>query len=343
MPGTRRHARQSAICASSGLLRTNLPLFPDRAFQTPRAGSAGYNRRVPLFESREAGLYCAAGDFHVDPKAPVKRAVITHAGRALPGSQSYLTARPGEALLRTVLPSPTAVESIEYGAAVRLGDVCVSLHPAGHILGSSQVRVEHHGEVWILASDYKLAPDPTCTPFEPLRCHTFITGAAFALPIFRWPSPASIFDAIRAWWLANRDAGKTSVLFTEPLGDAQRLLAGLHIPVQISEDIERINAVYGMNLSHDPQGILLVAPGSEVGSGGTISKARVSGWMRIRGTRRRQSLDRGFVLSNCADWTETLQVADATNAETVWVTHGFRTPLVRWLQEHGRNAVGVES
>jgi putative mRNA 3-end processing factor len=237
------------------------------------------------------------------------------------------------------------VESYEYGEPLILGDARVSLHPAGYILGSAQIRIEWQGYLTVVASDYKLAPDPTCAPFEPLRCHSFVTGAAFALPIFRWPSGESTIDSIEIWYRANQEAGKTSVLFAEPVGDAQRLLASLQIPTETSPGIETINEIYrsqGIPLPTAPGGIRLLAPGTEIGRSAKVSTARASGWMRIRGTRRRQSLDRGFVFSNHADWGETLTAIDETHAETVWVTHGYRAPLVRWLQEHGREAMAVE-
>jgi len=307
---------------------------------------------VPLLEVRPEGLYCPAGDFFIDPWQPVDRAVITHAhsDHACPGSKSYLTAAPGAALLRARTDPDAPIESVAYGERRTIGDAAVSLHPAGHILGSAQIRIEHAGEVWVVSGDYKLAPDPTCEPFEPLRCHTFITESTFGLPIFRWPRETDAVAAIHAWWRANIDAKKTSVLYAYPLGKAQRVLAALDLsiaPIWAHDSVERYSAAYReQGIAIPPQGpregasLIVAPPGYE--HRGRVSTALVSGWMRIRGTRRRRSLDRGFVLSDHADWPELLRAIDATNAETVWVTHGFRAPLVRWLQEHGRNAVMVE-
>jgi putative mRNA 3-end processing factor len=236
--------------------------------------------------------------------------------------------------------------------------VSVSFHPAGHILGSSQIRIERNGEVWVVSGDYKLAADPTCLPFEPLRCHTFVTESTFGLPIFRWGDAARSVVEIQHWWTANRQAGRASILFAYPVGKAQRILSLLDDgagPLVFHEPVERINALYraqGIALplpaetSDFSEALILAAPGAQ-GSAwlrrfGPASTAFASGWMRIRGPRRRLSLDRGFVLSDHADWPELLQAIEQTGAETVWVTHGHIAPMVRWLQEHGKQAVAVE-
>lgn len=307
-----------------------------------------------MLELREAGLYCPAGDFYVDPWLPVERAIVTHAhsDHAFPGSRRYLTAAAGEVLLRARLGPDATIQPLPYGETLHLGGAKISLHPAGHILGSAQVRMEHRGEVWAVSGDYKLAPDPTCAPFEPLRCHTFVTESTFALPIFRWPDEADTLSAINAWWRANRDAGRTSVLFAYPLGKAQRVLAGIDAsigPICAHRSVERYNAIYRGQGIALPQtgpaaaGVLVVTPPTNTHRDADASTAFVSGWMRIRGTRRRRSLDRGFVMSDHADWPGLLRAIEETGAETVWVTHGYRAPLVRWLQEHGRAAVSVET
>ena len=315
---------------------------------------------MALLELREHGLYCQGGDFYVDPWEPVERAILTHAhsDHAAAGSRAYLAAAPGVPLLRQRLGSDIAVEALEYGARITIGDVAVSLHPAGHILGSGQVRIESAGEVWVVSGDYKLAPDPTCPPFEPIRCHTFVTESTFGLPIFRWPATDEVIESIHSWWCGNQESGKTSLLFGWPLGKMQRVLAALDSsigPIYAHGAVERINRIYrecGITLpvtqppAGDTKRALVLAPPGCQGSPwmkrfGSASTALVSGWMRIRGTRRRRSLDRGFVLSDHADWPALLTAIDETRAQSVWVTHGFRAPLVRWLQEHGREAVEV--
>jgi putative mRNA 3-end processing factor len=321
-----------------------------------------------LLRTTEQGLYCEAGGFHVDPWLPVDRAVITHAhgDHARWGSRSYLAARPGERVLRTRLGPDAQITTVDYGDAVDMNGVRVSLHPAGHILGSAQVRVEHRGEVWVASGDYKTEPDPTCTPFEPVRCHTFVTESTFGLPIYRWTPQAAAFQDIRAWWRANREAGRASVIFAYALGKAQRVLAGLldadEGPIFTHGAVERLNEDYrasGVALpttthaasqprGHDWSGALVVAPPSAGGSPwlrrfGAASTAFASGWMRIRGTRRRRSVDRGFVLSDHVDWPALLGAIESTGAERVLVTHGYREQLARWLTERGMDARAVAS
>jgi putative mRNA 3-end processing factor len=315
---------------------------------------------VALLEVREAGLYCPGGDFHIDPVLPVERAVITHAhsDHAQPGSRTYLTTAPGEALLRYRLGEDSAIESQPYGASQRIGNVNVSFHPAGHITGSSQIRIESGGEVWVVSGDYKLAADPTCDAFDPVRCHTFVTESTFGLPIFRWQEAALTVDEIQQWWRTNQQAGRASILFAYPVGKAQRILSMLDAeagPLVFHEPVERINEIYrgqGIPLplaaeTKDYSSALIIASPAAQGSRwlrqfGAASSAFASGWMRIRGPRRRLSLDRGFVLSDHADWPALLQAIDGSGAETVWVTHGYVAPLVRWLTERGREAVPVE-
>ncbi len=283
---------------------------------------------MDLLELRAEGIYCAAGDFYIDPWEAVERAVVTSAGRARPGSRAYLTARSGARLVRERLGAGAPVESAEYGERMAMGDAAVSLHPAGHMLGSAQVRMERGGEVWVFAGDFRPAADATRERFEPLRCHTLLTGAAFGLPIFRWPTESETIAAIHEWWRGNREAGKTSVLYAAPLGQAQRVLArldGLVGAVWLHPEVERVCAIYraeGIDLpaggdersatlkiappGSTPAGRTPGRPGTRAERGARISTAMVSGWMRIRGTRRRRSLDRGFVLSGQADWTELL-------------------------------------
>jgi putative mRNA 3-end processing factor len=318
---------------------------------------------MALLEFAANGLYCPAGDFYIDPWGPADRAILTHAHAAAPhaAARSYLTAKPGEALLRARLDPDAVIESIDYGVAITIGRVRVSLHPAGHTLGSSQVRLEHAGEVWVVSGHYKLVPDPTCTPFEPLRCHTFVTEATYGLPIFRWRSDAEILDAIHLWWRANQEAGRASLLFAHRTGKAQRLLAGLDAslgPIYCHDAIESVNQIYrgqGISLAPtkpasangDPRRALILAPPSVHNSPWSrrfapASTALASGWMRIRGTRRRRSLDRGFAFSDHADWPALLSAIHETRAERVWVTGGFRNPVARWIAEHGGDARAVE-
>jgi len=294
----------------------------------------------------------------------VPRAVVTHAhgDHVAWGCGAYLASADGAALLQLRLGGTGAVEPLPYGERRLLGGVSVSLHPAGHILGSVQVRLEAGGEVWVVSGDYKTDPDPTCRPFEPVRCHTFISESTFGLPIYRWPAQSEVFSEINAWWRVNADAGRASLLSGYALGKAQRLIAGLDPsigPILTHGAVEKINAAYraaGVALPATTYAgdadrgatrrAIVIAPPSAAGSVwarrfGNASNAFASGWMRVRGARRRRSLDRGFTLSDHADWPGLLGAIAATGAERVWVTHGFTGPVVRWLEEQGLEARAV--
>jgi putative mRNA 3-end processing factor len=321
--------------------------------------------RDTLLQLTDSGLYCPAGDFYVDPWRPVARAIVTHAhsDHARRGSRSYLCAQPGERVLRTRLGPEAQIEALPFGQTADLAGVRVSLHPAGHILGSAQVRIEHGGEVWVVSGDYKTEGDATCTPFEPVRCHTFITEATFALPIYRWEPQQVVFEQINAWWRANQAEGKCSLLYCYALGKAQRLLSGLDPAIgpiflhgallRLTDDYRRAGvalpqARYVGNADRKfdwSQAIVLAPPSAHATPWmrrfGSVSSAFASGWMRIRGTRRRRAVDRGFVLSDHADWPGLLEAIAATGAEQIWVTHGYTAVLARWLQEQGYNAAIV--
>ena len=239
-----------------------------------------------LLQITDRGLYCAAGDFYVDPWQPVDRALITHAhGDHLRwGMGSYLGSRDGERVMRSRLSPDAAIQTLPYGESVSFNSVTVSFHPAGHILGSAQIRVEHKGEVWVVSGDYKTEPDSTCAPFEPIRCHTFITESTFGLPIYRWAPQEELFAEMRDWWEQNRANGRASVVFAYALGKAQRVIAGLGAsgigPVYCHGAVQRLNADYrasGVDLpptehaaalprGADFSGSLIVAPPSAAGS-----------------------------------------------------------------------------
>ena len=314
------------------------------------------------------GLHCAAGDFYIDPWQPVERAVITHAhgDHARPGHASYLCAKRGLPVLRTRMGEEARIEGLGYGETRVMNGVKVSLHPAGHVLGSSQVRIEApDGEVWVVSGDYKLDPDPTCEPFEPVRCHTFITESTFGLPVYRWRTPGEIFAGIDEWWRANAQAKRASIIFGYAFGKAQRILASVDSsigPIIVHGAVDVLNRGYrecGVDLpptrmvtdfeaKKDFAGALIVAPPSAQSTPwlkrfGDYSDAFASGWMAIRGARRRRVVDKGFVLSDHADWPSLNRAIDATGAERVFVTHGHITPLVQWLNERGIEAHGMKT
>ena len=299
----------------------------------------------------EQGLFCPDGGFHLDPLLPVERAVLTHAhgDHARAGSGAYLCTPETAALLRRRL-GDASIETLRQGERRVVGSVTVSLHPAGHMLGSAQVRIEGRAGVWVVSGDYKREPDPSCAPFEPLRCDAFVTEASYALPLFRWDEPAAVAREIVAWWQGNP---ATSVLFCYALGKAQRLLAEIarisDRPVWVHGMVEPFAQVYrehGVRLAEtrhvgDERGLkgeLVLAPITARGTPWmkrfrSFEQAFASGILRIRGTRRRRGFDRGFVVSDHADWPGLLRTVRETGAQRVYAMHGHRDALVRYLRE----------
>jgi putative mRNA 3-end processing factor len=321
-----------------------------------------------LIERTPRGLYCAAGDFYIDPWQPVDRAVITHAhaDHARTGHQRYLAADDSLVVLKSRL-GDIDIAGLAYGESLRMGDARVSLHPAGHVLGSAQVRVEVAGEVWVVSGDYKLDADPTCAAFEPVRCHTFITESTFGLPIYRWRTPAQMFGEVNDWWRQNAEQGRTSVLYAYAFGKAQRILKSVDPsigPLVCHGAVERLNHAYresGVDLPAtvtvgDDGGrskadiqwarALVLAPPSAQGTPwlrrfGEYSDAFASGWMTIRGARRQRSVDRGLVISDHADWPGLHTAILATGATRIRVTHGNTAIMVRALQDQGLDAASL--
>ena len=320
-----------------------------------------------LIES-SSGLFCPAGGFYVDPWGPVERALITHVhgDHARPGSRAYLCAEPSRRLLERRCGPDVRVEALPYGESIALGDVRVSFHPAGHIRGSAQIRIEFQpgaGGVWVVGGDYKRAADPTCTPFEPLACETFVTESTFGLPIYRWDRTETVVAEILEWWEENRRNLRTSVLFCYTAGKAQRILAELarvtdkkaFVHGAMSSSIEDyreagVQMLATASVTEQPKGRkfageLVLAPLSARGTPwmrrlGEHSDAFASGLMRVRGVRRQRSFDRGFVLSDHADWPALLETIAETGAARVFATHGHAEPLARYLREKGLD-VGV--
>ncbi|MGO4478446.1 ligase-associated DNA damage response exonuclease [Massilia sp. 2TAF26] len=315
---------------------------------------------------RKEGLYCVPGDFYIDPWRPVDRAVITHAhgDHARWGHKHYLASGQSVNILKSRLDADIDIDGLAYGERIVHKGVTVSLHPAGHVLGSAQVRMEHEGEVWVASGDYKVEPDKTCVSFEAVRCHTFITESTFGLPIYRWDPQQEVFDEINRWWRRNAEEGRTSVLYAYAFGKAQRVLSGLDTsigPIVCHGAVEPLNRVYregGIALpdtqlvsetgKEEMKRALVLAPPSAAGSTwtrrfGDYSDAFASGWMLLRGARRRRGVDRGFVLSDHADWPGLLSAIEATGAQQVVVTHGSIPVMVRWLCQIGLDAKAFDT
>lgn len=312
-----------------------------------------------LIVLRREGLYCPAGDFHIDPWMPVPRAVITHGhgDHARVGMGEYHLARTSLPILRWRL-GEQRFHVHDYGERFALDDAVVSLHPAGHVLGSAQVRIECGGRVWVASGDYKRQPDPTCAPFEVVPCDVFITEATFGLPVYRWPPTAEVAREILDWRDHCAREGDAAVLLCYALGKAQRILAELgaltdrpaHLHGAIAAGVEVYHAAGIPMLETRPvaesapgadfAGALVLAPPSAAGSPWLRRFRRAqlgfaSGWMRLRGNRRRRGYDRGFVISDHADWPDLLRTIVATGASRVIATHGNTDALIRALNERG--------
>jgi len=314
------------------------------------------------------GLYCQQGGFHIDPWRPVPWALITHAhaDHARRGAGTYHAARSGVGLLQGRLGPEAAIRGHAFGKPLAFGDVTVSFHPAGHVLGSAQIRIAAGGEVWVISGDYKRDPDPSCETFEVVPCDVFVTEATFALPIYRWDPIDRVMAALLGWWDANAAAGRASVLFCYALGKAQRVLAEIGVRtdrrVLVHGAIDALLDAYrdeGVALApttpvgarvrgESYAGELVIAPPSAFGSPwmrrfGDAGTGFASGWMRVRGNRRWRGFDRGFVLSDHVDWPGLLATIEGTGAGRVLATHGYADTLARYLREVGLAAEPLET
>ena len=318
----------------------------------------------PVLIFTKNGIYCPAGDFYIDPWRPVDRALITHghADHARSGHRRYLATDLAGPVMQHRLGT-ISLDSIKYGQTRRIGDANVTFYPAGHVPGSAQIKVDVAGEVWVVSGDYKTENDGLSDPFEPVACHSFITECTFGLPVFDWQPQATVMAQINHWWANNAAAGRTSVLGAYALGKAQRLLVHLNPdigPILTHAAIAKTNEILQEQsiLSHKSKqltaktdvknlpGALVLAPPSALGSAwvrrfGPVSEAVVSGWMRLRGVRRRRNAERGFILSDHADWKGLLHAVRATGAENIYTTHGYTDVFSRYLNEIGYRAETV--
>lgn len=319
-----------------------------------------------LIQFSDKGLYCPQGKFYIDPWKPVEKAVITHAhsDHARPGSDAYLCHTDTKPLLELRL-GPSSYQSVEWNEPVMINGVKVSLHPAGHIIGSSQIRLEYEDEVWVVSGDYKTENDGISGAFEPVKCDVFITESTFGLPIYNWKPQEEIFRNIQDWILRNHNEGKTSVLMAYSLGKAQRLLScieatGLPIflhgavynvhqaLVQAGHRLPAVQRVQPDAPKDQFKGNVVIAPGSADGTPwmkrfSPYSVGVCSGWMQVRGNVRRRNADAGFALSDHADWNGLLDTIKATGARKVFVTHGFQAAFSRYLNEIGIEAAEVKT
>lgn len=304
----------------------------------------------------DCGLYCRQGDFYIDPWKPVERAVITHAhsDHARFGNRYYFAHTDSAPILKARLGQDISVETAGYGEGFTSNGVRVTLHPAGHVLGSAQVAVEYQGETWVVSGDYKVQDDGFSPPFEPVPCDTFITESTFALPIYQWKPQTEVMEEIHQWVQHNQSMERFSVLSAYSLGKAQRLIHNLSA---YGYRFYVHGAIYNMHevvrqIKHLPEVTYLrpetpkdeVKKGIIIATGSAIDSSWMkrwsphalgvcSGWMQVRGAQRRRNADAGFALSDHADWQGLLQAIRATGAGSVYATHGFSAVLTRYLNE----------
>jgi len=321
---------------------------------------------MALIVFNDNGIYCPQADVYIDPWKAVEKALITHghSDHARYGHTVYLTHKDAAPAMQHRIPK-AVIQTVEYGEELMENGVKFSFHPAGHIPGSSQIRVEYKGEVWVISGDYKIESDGISAEFEPVRCHHFITESTFGMPIYHWPSPSKVHAEINDWWLSNQREGIISVLCSYSLGKAQRLLHHLDgsmgpiLTAPPTEELNRVLRSQGIELPKtipvqsvrdfkEWKGALLMCPTSFLTEEmqkklGPISTAFASGWMGVRGNGRMASFDRGFILSDHADWEGLNWAVKQTEAENIYVTHGFKKTLARWLREQGLNAHTVDT
>lgn len=313
---------------------------------------------------RPEGIYCERGDFYIDPWLPVTTALITHghADHARWGMKRYLCHEHSLPLLYSRISPEIVAQGLPYGKSIRINDVNVSFHPAGHILGSAQIRLEYKGRVTVISGDYKTQDDGLCTPFEPIRCHEFVSESTFGLPIYNWMSTEQLNKQLQDWVIYNRSIGKTSVFVGYSLGKAQRIMKALDgiSPINVHYSIGRLNSAYASvgiklpayetidfreDIRYLDGGIVIVPPSlfdsNIIRKIPNAATAICSGWMQVRGARRWRSVDAGFAMSDHADWQGLLQAIKATEAEKVYITHGQTTVFTRYLNEIGIHAEEV--
>jgi putative mRNA 3-end processing factor len=313
------------------------------------------------------GIFCEPAGVYIDPWKPVDRAIITHAhsDHARWGNKHYLTHHQSVPVLKYRLGDDIDVQGINYGEVLTMNGVKISLHPAGHIIGSAQVRLEYKGEIWVVSGDYKLQHDYVSEPYESLRCHHFITESTFGLPVYHFPSPDEVAADINKWWAFNKENGKNSIVIGYALGKAQRIIKQLNPAIGnifthgAVANLNDVLSVFEMGLpptmrvagitKKELNGDIIVAPPSAIGTPWLkrfepYSLGICSGWMQLRGARRRRGADRGFVLSDHADWNQLNKAVRDTGAENIYVTHGYKSIYAKWLRdEYQLNAVEVDT
>lgn len=311
-----------------------------------------------MLKFKKEGIFCVPGKFYIDPWLPVKYALITHghADHARWGMEKYLCHHFTVPILHSRIGRDIQVQGINYNESIVINGVKVSFHPAGHIIGSAQIRLEYKGKVIVVSGDYKVQNDGLSTPFEPVKCHEFITESTFGLPIYNWPTVEKQNQDLQNWVLQNTKNNKTSVFVGYSLGKAQRIMKALEntLPIYVHYSISKLNQAYeavGIDLpqyetvdfresvQHVNQKIVIVPPAlvdsNALKKNPNMAYAYCSGWMHVRGARRWRSADTGFAISDHADWNGLLNAIKASEAEKVYVTHGQTEVFSTYLNEIG--------
>ena len=313
-----------------------------------------------LVKFTKKGIYCIPGKFYLDPWYPVEYAIISHghADHARWGNKHYLCHNQSKAILQHRIGADISIESLPYNEYKVINGVKVSFHPAGHILGSAQIRIEYKGYIVVFSGDYKTQPDFITTPFEPVKCHEFITESTFGLPIYKWKSEEELQQELQDWIVQNQQNNRTSVFLGYSLGKAQRIMKLVE-----KEEIYVHSAIHNLNKAIENSGItipttklltadfkkteiqnkIVILPPALLGSKmikkiPNAATAICSGWMQIRGNRRWKGVDAGFAVSDHADWDGLLSTVKATEAEKVYVTHGSQAVFSKYLNEIGIEA-----
>ena len=321
---------------------------------------------MALITFSSKGIYCKQAGVYIDPWQPVKRALITHAhaDHARPGMKYYLAHTDSLPVMRLRL-GDIDIEGIAYGKTISMNGVAISFYPAGHAPGSAQIRLEYKGEIWVISGDYKLGYDGISAPFEPVKCNHFVTESTFGLPIYKWKPQVEIMAEMNGWWAENNSNGIASVLLGYSFGKAQRILGNLDPAIG---EIFVHGAIHNTNLAlrvagytfpantyvnsevdkSRYSGSIIIAPPSALGSPWMrrfkpYKVGTASGWMALRGARRRRNVDKGFVLSDHADFEELNTAVAETGAEKIFVTHGYSTVYSKWLRTKGLDAVVIET
>tara|TARA_Y100000768_G_scaffold388859_1_gene387991 strand:- start:4717 stop:5721 length:1005 start_codon:yes stop_codon:yes gene_type:complete len=319
-----------------------------------------------LIIKTKKGLYCPQGDFYLDPvsRSKVETALISHghADHLRAGHKHYICTEKSLPILNKRIDSPNKqphnIKTFGYGEVFHLGEVKISFHPAGHILGSAQIRMEYNDEVWVYTGDFKRGADPTCEPFEVIPCDVLISEATFSLPVFRWPDFESEVESIYHWWQENKKENKPSVLGAYSLGKAQRIMKALRQFTQeeilVHGAVDEICQAYkkvGVDVgpyqritkeTKDFAGQLIISPPSAIRSSWSKkfknkTTAFASGWMRVRGNRRRRGVERGFIISDHADWDSLVRTFRETGAKKIFLFHENTQAMQKHLTEQGFN------